>query len=474
MVKISRLVDYRIRASNPASTVITLTANVATPIDYKILSGQQFSDSTGQTFITLEDFTWPSGKQVFELTAFQQTLQENQSLGVTNSNANQTFNLPPAYVHDTATVRVGAEVWTRVNSLGRALATDKVFVVEISTAKIPFIKFGDGLNGAIPADSLPVLATYYITNGSDGNVAADTITSQSPQIAITGVSQITATNLVAASGGSPVENLNQLRNSIPLSIRTLDRAVTREDYRDLAELSPGVAHAAVSHTCGKNVDLYIAPMGGGIAQQPLLDSVTDNLDKKKTLTTQLAVYPAGVSDVLVEATVTAKFRKNKAITLTQVQDALIAEYNYDKSYINRPIRVSDVIALIDNLSYVDYLKLDKLALIPYARPIGHTKPLLWNKTVRNPLTKDEWTIQIENSGIRVLRNGIFIEHVAYGNQYYDPFGDINFTVYSSGNYVQGDEWKFTTYPKNEDIEVDDNTVPVMDYGDLNITVIEQV
>jgi len=94
MVKISRLVDYRIRASNPASTVITLTANVATPIDYKILSGQQFSDSTGQTFITLEDFTWPSGKQVFELTAFQQTLQENQSLGVTNSNANQTFNLP--------------------------------------------------------------------------------------------------------------------------------------------------------------------------------------------------------------------------------------------------------------------------------------------------------------------------------------------------------------------------------------------
>ena len=43
-----------------------------------------------------------------------------------------------------------------------------------------------------------------------------------------------------------------------------------------------------------------------------------------------------------------------------------------------------------------------------------------------------------------------------------------------GTYSIADEWKFKTYPYNEDHEFEDFTIPIFDVNESDITVNEQV
>ena len=53
-----------------------------------------------------------------------------------------------------------------------------------------------------------------------------------------------------------------LKQHIPLSIKTLGVAITREDYEAIAQLVPGVDKSYVDYQCGKFVTVYITPDGG--------------------------------------------------------------------------------------------------------------------------------------------------------------------------------------------------------------------
>ena len=53
----------------------------------------------------------------------------------------------------------------------------------------------------------------------------------------------------------------------------------------------------------------------------------------------------------------------------------------------------------------------------------------------------------------------------------DPNGIIVFTITGVvGDYTNGDSWEFTTYPYNSNIELDDNTIPIMDIQEADLTV----
>jgi Baseplate J-like protein len=104
------------------------------------------------------------------------------------------------------------------------------------------IRFGDGLNGLIPpagAGNIR-LARYQVGGGKAGNKPAGAIV----QLKTTVPYVDKVTNTESAAGGADAEVLDSLLQRAPRTIRHGGRAVTSEDYEDLALLSsPEVARA---------------------------------------------------------------------------------------------------------------------------------------------------------------------------------------------------------------------------------------
>jgi uncharacterized phage protein gp47/JayE len=93
-----------------------------------------------------------------------------------------------------------------------------------------------------------------------GNVPPETLThvKYNPSTASRSTN-LTVTNPDYASGGADFESMEDIRNRAPRSLRSLDRAVTYQDYIDIALQVVGVGAAEVSYCCGKYVSVYIVP-----------------------------------------------------------------------------------------------------------------------------------------------------------------------------------------------------------------------
>lgn len=100
------------------------------------------------------------------------------------------------------------------------------------------VTFGDGVNGMVPVAGSRIVADHYrVGGGAVGNVVPGTIVTLK-----TALPQVkTVSNLRAASGGSNAETIEEAKLRAPAHLRSRDRAVTAEDFADLAMTTPGVA-----------------------------------------------------------------------------------------------------------------------------------------------------------------------------------------------------------------------------------------
>ena len=166
-------------------------------------------------------------------------------LGTSSGRPNQTFSLARAPVivdanqqPDLEVELIGAtgdaEEWSVVSDFYGTDADDTVFVFDPITGALTF---GDGLRGQIPVAGTTVIARRYRYGGGQvGNVGPNTITSLKSY-----VSEVdTVTNLRPAAGGSDAESLDETKLRAPHDLRTRDRAVTAQDFADLALETPGV------------------------------------------------------------------------------------------------------------------------------------------------------------------------------------------------------------------------------------------
>lgn len=104
------------------------------------------------------------------------------------------------------------------------------------------VRFGDGRNGLIPPRGIGNirLARYRTGGGARGNVPAGAIAALKTTLPYVDRMQ----NPAPALGGADAEPVEALRTRTPRQLRHGGRAVTRDDYRDLALLaSPEVARA---------------------------------------------------------------------------------------------------------------------------------------------------------------------------------------------------------------------------------------
>ncbi|MCX6028851.1 MAG: putative baseplate assembly protein [Chloroflexi bacterium] len=132
--------------------------------------------------------------------------------------------------------------WTPVRHLLNSGPASREFVVEVENDGSAKIRFGDDRFGQRPNQGATFDAVYRVGNGSRGNIGAETlvhIVSTEP-----GISSVT--NPLPAWGGVEPESADHARQMAPYVFRTQERAVTPDDYAEVAMRHPGVQRAAAT------------------------------------------------------------------------------------------------------------------------------------------------------------------------------------------------------------------------------------
>ena len=489
VLKHGKLVDYHARSAIAATVDVTLVRPLTSSSKGKVISipqGTEFKDKAGNTWLSAKNITWNTNVSTCKVPLIQHKYYEFENLyGTQIPNADQVqISLGTLddglYEEGTMAMEIGSETWVLVKTFAYSKPTDRHFMVQNTDEDIPVIIFGDGTFGMKPVPgSIITVVSCYITNGSDGNVSAGSITDV-PTIISSAVSDAKISNVNSAGGGSNYEDFNMLKEHIPLSVRTLGVAVTKQDFIDYAMQVDGVNKAKMEYECGRKMTLYISPDNAAVASSELCNRVLNHLKKFVPLTTWLKVKSAGKAKIILEMDVTGKPSFKSDDIKDQVLQALYDKYSPDHSSIGGSVRISDIYALIDNLSMVDYLHITKFYIVPWPKTIVGSKDLEFSTYSLNKATgSTSYYIYFENATsytIRSLTGGFVktsipitsttINDTKNGNQFSLSFVD--------NQYDKGSKYQFTISEPNLDYNDPGYNIPVFEEASQLVLTVNEI
>lgn len=492
----AKLVDYHIKCAVPSTVDIILyrdtpaTSDIVIPLStFRSTDGKPWQ-STKEVVLVKGSYSVKVPLAQIETTSVSQTLQytsQNPSVSLYSNNDNRR------YAEGSMVLSVNGELWTLVDTFAYSGPNDKVFKVEPDATLTPIILFGDDKFGKKPPTNSTLSASFKLTYGSAGNIPSGSFIEVPPSIR-TIDSGLKISSPYAANGGSDYEDFDALKSHIPLSIKSLGVAITKDDYESITKLVPGVNKAYVNYRCGKYIEVYITPdnpnndpddKGWGQASEALLDNVKNTLNKSKVITTNVLVGSTHAARIYIDAEITGKKSYNAKDISDQVKASLLEAYNYNTSDINKPVRLSDLYALIDNLSTVDYLKIHKLYLLAYPRPHNQEQPELeiayYNQHSFNSshkaITYEEVLVQfvspqeyiLIHKGKKPAING------KVGERSNVDTGTSSFSIVITGEGYQKD-YIYSLYiqDSNSDIVPQNYNIPIFLNNTINLTINEVV
>lgn len=219
--------------------------------------------------------------------------------------------------------------WDRVEDFYRSGPGDTDYTLDPITGQI---RFGDGRSGQMPVAGSKITAAHYrVGGGAVGNVSVGTITKIKGRVR--GVKE--ASNHRPAHDGEDAETLEAAKARAPHDLRSRDRAVSADDFRDLAMQTPGVNLHKVFALSRRAVDvdqqiyekdgavtLLVLPNNDDPAPQPSQvqhRAICKWLEPRRLITTELHVVGPRYSDV---TTLSANVTVADGFDLSAVSDAI--------------------------------------------------------------------------------------------------------------------------------------------------------
>lgn len=491
VVKHGALVDYHARAAIAATVDVILSRSItgnSTGAKLTIPQGTLFTDQSGNSWLSARDVTWYSNVTTCKVPIIQHekytTSALNNMVIPTGDRVQLNLGTLPNgkyYEHGSMSLQIGGESWVLVETFAKSKPTDKHFMVSVDESLNPYIMFGDGTFGKKPAAGAKITnVVFYLTNGSQGNVKSNTITSV-PSVISSSITDATVSNAYDAGGGSNYENFTMLKEHIPLSVKTLGVAITKEDFESLAMLVDGVNKAKADYECGRKLTVYISPDGGAVASSELISRVYNLLSQRAPMTTWFKVKSAGKVQIILEMDVTGKKSYKTAEIQTQILTALYNAYSPEQAEIGGSVRVSDIYALIDNLSTIDYLHLTKFYIKPWPITIYGNKELALGQFKLNKATGSMTYFITFNSSTTFTVRSVSNGYVATGSvgsslQVVDKANGFDFSLDIQNNsYQSGYRYSITVSEPNHDYEDPGFNLPVFENASqLTLTVNEIV
>ena len=278
----------------------------------------------------------------------------------------------------------GWEQWSEVDTFADRGPQDRAFRIDRARGEVlfpPAVREADGRltqYGAVPPAGAPMrVASYRVGGGSRGTVSAGAINTLRTTVPFVR----SVENLSAALGGIDAETVEETMRRGPLALHTRDRAVTAQDYEQLAKAArPGVARVKCVPAAddGAAVRVLVVPAAapgpdGHIAfadlvpPDELLAGIAAELDERRVAGSRVIVEPPYYRGVTIVARLIAR---RQAVLDDLERTALAALYrHFDPVFgglvgggwpFGRPVLAGEVYAVLQavpGVEMVDELKL---------------------------------------------------------------------------------------------------------------------
>lgn len=242
--------------------------------------------------------------------------------------------------------------WQSRRDLLASHPTDAHFVVETEADGIAYLRFGDDKRGLRPEPNSIFTANYRIGNGVRGNVGADTIA----HIVIDNPDIIGVRNPLMAQGGIEPETIEDVRQKAPSAFRTQERAVTPDDYAEIAQRDSTIQRAAATFRwtgSWRTVFLTADRFGGAAVKDDFKQALLQRMERYRMAGYDLEVD--GPSYVSLEINMTVcvlpdYFRSNVKAALLSVfsnrvlPDGRLGVFHPDNFTFGQPVYLSRLYA----------------------------------------------------------------------------------------------------------------------------------
>lgn len=267
----------------------------------------------------------------------------------------------PSGTASTLEIRVNGILWTEVTTLYAHNPNERIYITRQNDQSETTVIFGDGKTGArLPTGQANILATYRKGIGTGGLLRVHQLSQllSSPQ----GVKSVT--NPLAATGAEDRENLSDARNNATLTIFTLGRIVSLQDYEDFCRAFAGISKAlAYWAWCGQKRCVHLTVAGTGGAKVDGSSELYKNLLD--------AIDGAGIPGVAVTVEtyqpvffrITARIKVHDDydpdLVLGMVEDELIDQFSFEQRAFGQGVSFSEVNSSIQNVEGVVAVDIDE-------------------------------------------------------------------------------------------------------------------
>ena len=428
VVALARNIGYVPRSKKSASAIISFNVDVSSinATQVKLKSGLVALGSVqggNYTFSIPDDITVTPNSQgiaSFNDISIYEGNYLTKTFVVDNSQTNERYILPNANI-DTSSIRVqvsdsnGILTYNAFTNIFNVNSESRLFLVqEINDEKYQIL-FGDGIIGKKPDDGATISVSYIVTNGSEGNDAANftfsgNLVSNSGASIVSNISLLTTTQ--ASKNGDDIESMDSVKYLAPRVYASQYRAVTPNDYKSLIPfLYPNVD--SVSAYGGEELDppqfgkvfITVKPKNGEFLSEITKDIIKNDL-KKYTV--------AGI--------------KQEFLDLMYLYVEFDTTVSYDSGFISDSSNLSSrILSSIDNYS-------KSADINSFGGRLKYSKLLSQIDKVDTGITSNITTLVIRRNMIPSY-NTLATYEVCYGNKFHADLEGFN--IRSSSFKIEG-------------------------------------
>lgn len=273
----------------------------------------------------------------------RQTLA-NRLIGPSDGSIDQQLPLPAASV-EAATLELqveepgrGFQTWQRIEDLATAGRDAAVYSLD---SEAGVVRFGNGVRGIVPESGTRIrLARMRAGGGLATNLPPGALAQiEAVELAGARLDTLRVVQTLPTEGGADSETLATAEARIPALLRHSNRAVTAEDYRQLAAATPGLRLGRVAvlprfkpqqrrENVPGIVSVMIWPFQAEMQppnprpDRPMIEAVHQHLDARRPLSTEL--YVIGCEYVALGLSVGVEIRAGfeREVTLNEVRERL--------------------------------------------------------------------------------------------------------------------------------------------------------
>ena len=257
----------------------------------------------------------------------------------------------PSGAQTTLEVRVNDLLWREAPGFFGHGPDERIYITRHDDAGNTTVMFGDGRTGArLPTGQQNVRARYRKGIGLAGNVKAN----QLSQLMARPLGVKGALNPIAASGAADPESRDDARRNAPLTVLTLGRIVSLQDYEDFARAFAGIDKALATWAWhGERRVVFVTVAGSNGAEvsrdsplyQHLLKAMLAAGDPQVPLIVQS--YEPRLFQLAAAVKVDADFLPEKV--LAAVEQRLRTQFSFAARSLGQPVSLSEVVAVMQNV-----------------------------------------------------------------------------------------------------------------------------